>query len=255
MSRSNPRQSTGNPIKKYVTFSGGTGTCSYYDKEKAEKVELDSLDFIILDVRSSITGFDSDESASYSSNMVKDISKESIKVSQFKNKQSKVIFEGSYADFKEMKVKGAKFTSNVLALVDFGNGNEITDILLSGSALNNWIELQSKNPNNALYDFKITLSQGALSKRLEGETVPVTEKEEKDLDAKLKKNPRAPRPVWFYQAKFDLTPLTEEEIAEATESDKELQKYLGTTAPSEKPINEPESPFSEEQEGDDDMPF
>jgi len=256
MSRSNPRTGTGNPIRKYVSYGAGAGTSSYYDKEKAEKVELESIDFIVLDVLSSITGYDSGTSSAFSSNMVKDIQKESLKVIKTNSGNKSEIFNGLYADFKKKKVAGAKFTANVLSLVDFGNGNEVTNVQISGAALNDWIELVKANPNNAIYDFKITMEKGVLCKTVENKIVEVTKEEEDKLDAVLAKNPRAPRPVWFYSAKLTTTPLTEVELTAAMEADKQIQAYIGTSAPAEPSQPEPttvdDNPFGQE---DEELPF
>ena len=41
MSLSKPNtRTTNNPIKRYYTFNGATGTLSYYDKETEQKVEV-----------------------------------------------------------------------------------------------------------------------------------------------------------------------------------------------------------------------
>lgn len=265
MSRSNPRAGGGSPIKKYLTFSGGTGTVNYFDKnlgEKGEKVELEKVSFTVLDVRSSISGYEESTSSSFSSNLIVDSGKEELRVVKFKKGKSQDVVKGLYKDIKEkLKGTGAKFTTNIIALADVGDGEEIVNIQINGAALNNWIEFTTEHSNNQYYDYKITISKGVLSKREEGKSVPVTEKEEKELDAKLKKNPRSPRPVWFYTAQIDFEDLTPEEIEKALEEDKKVQDYFNslssnstTTGKTGNVTSAPE-PNSGDDDEDDDLPF
>lgn len=264
MSRTKKRGGGSSPIKRFVRYSGGTGSFSYYDKATEETVELDTLDVIVLDVRSSITGFYEEKKASISSNMVLDTKKEPFKVIAFANKKPIEIAEGLYATIKpEVAKVGGKFTSNIIGLVDFGDGWEVTNIQLSGVALNSWIEFTTEHDNNSYYDYLITFKKGLLSKRDNGKNVPVTQKEEEALDAKLKKNPRAPKPVWFYTVGFDIEDLTDEQIELAEEEDTKLQEYFegvssaptkegGKETSTEKVTDAPE-PSDDEEE--DDLPF
>lgn len=263
MSRSKPRGGSKSPIKKYLAYSGSTGTFSYWDKEAEERVELDSLDIIVLDVRSSISGYDSDNKASISSNLVVDTTKEVMNVVSWKNGKATELYDGLYKDIKDKaKAIGGKFTSNVICLADLGQGSEICNLQLSGVSLGSWIEFVDENPNDAIYDYVITLNRGALSKRDGKENVPVTEKEEKALDAKLKKNPRAPRPIWYYVLDFSTEDLNEDQADLATEEDTKLQDYFanaGTTSVSDDdvddtPTDAPTAPDVDDDD-DDDLPF
>lgn len=227
MSRTRKTGGNGSPIRKYVRYSGGTGLFSYYDKEKSENVELENLDVIILDVRSSITGFNEKNKSTITSNIILDTKKEKLKVVAFAGKKPSDVAEGLYADIKsQVAAVGGKFTANILCLADFGKGWEITNIQFSGVALNSWIDFTSEHDNGSYYDYKVTFKKGVLSKRDEGKNVAVTEKEQSDLMAKLKKNPMANKPVWFYTVGFDVEDLTEEEISLAEEQDKKLQEYF-----------------------------
>ena len=262
MSRTKKRSGGSSPIKRFVRYSGGTGSFSYYDKAAEETVELEKLDVIVLDVRSSITGFYEEKKASISSNMVLDTKKEPFKVIAFANKKPIEIADGLYATIKpELAKVGGKFTSNIIGLVDFGDGWEVTNIQLSGVALNSWIEFTTEHDNNSYYDYLVTFKKGLLSKRDNGKNVPVTQKEEEALDAKLKKNPRAPKPVWFYTVGFDIEDLTDEQIQLAEEEDAKLQEYFEgvSSAPvketsTEKVTDAPE-PSDDEDEDESDLPF
>ena len=93
----------------------------------------------------------------------------------------------------------------------------------------------------------------------------MTEKEEKDLDAKLKKNPRAPRPIWFYVLDFKTLPLTEDDIEMATEQDIKVQKYFegftdkkkveATDDSEEQEDYEQTAPEDDEEDDKDSLPF
>lgn len=264
MSRSKPRGGSKSPIKKYLSYSGSTGTFSYWDKEAEERIELDSIDIIVLDVRSSISGYDSDNKASISSNLVVDTTKEIMTVVSWKNGKSTDLYEGLYKDIKDKaKTIGGKFTSNVICLADLGDGYEVCNLQLSGVSLGSWIEFVDENPNDAIYDYVITLNRGVLSKRDGKENVPVTEKEEKALDAKLKKNPRAPRPIWYYVLDFNTTDLTEDQAEQATDEDTKLQDYFSNSGSSndsqddsddDTPTNAPTAPDVGDDDHDD-LPF
>lgn len=266
MSRTKRKGGNASPIKKYIQFSGSTGEFSYYDKENKERVEVDTVEIIVLDVRASITGFDSSTKAQITSNMVAETGTEILKVSSWKDGKSNDIAEGLYKDIKDkVKVAGGKFTTNVICLCDVtGEGREICNIQFQGSSLNGWINFIDTLERGGEYDNVITISKGALSK-LDGKVfAPVTAKEEKDLDDKLKKNARAPRPIWFYVLKFDVEPLTDEEAELAAEEDEILQEYFQgyATASTAKGSNNDEAeekvqtkPADDEEEEKDDLPF
>lgn len=263
MSRTNKRGGTSSPIKRYLQFSGSTGTFSFYNKETKEREELDEVKIVVLDVRSSITGYNSTSKAQITSNMVAETGKETLKVVSWKDGKSTDIAEGLYKDIKDkVKTAGGKFTANVICLVDVGFGQEVANLQFQGSSLNGWINFLSTLDRDGEYDNEITITKGALSKVDGQDFVPVTEKEEKALMAKLKKNPRAPQPIWFYVLAFETTPLTEEQVEQADEADETLQEYFGktvATAPAETSsddsASEPTAPEDEEEEDKDDLPF
>jgi len=265
MSRTQRKGGNTSPIKKYLQFSGSTGLFSYYDKEQKERVELEELEIIVLDVRASITGFDATSKAQITSNLIAETGTEILKVSSWKDGKSRDIAEGLYKDIKDkVKTAGGKFTTNVICLCDVtGDGLEVCNLQFQGSSLNGWINFVDTLDRGGEYDNVITISKGALSK-LDGKKFSaVTEKEEKDLDAKLKKNPRAPRPIWFYVLDFETAELTDEQVDIATEADEELQEYFqGSASPSKSNDTEEEQeekvqtkPADDEEEEKDDLPF
>lgn len=255
MSRTKRKGGTSSPIKKYVQFSGSTGTFSYYDKEAKERVEVDEVEIIVLDVRASVTGYNSTSKAQITSNLVAETGSEVLKVTSWKDGKSNDIAEGLYKDIKDkVKTAGGKFTTNVICLCDItGNGEEVCNIQFQGSSLNGWINFVDTLDRDGEYDNVITIRKGALSK-LDGKNfVPVTEKEEKALDAKLKKNPRAPRPIWFYVLEFDTAELSEEEAERAEEYDDILQAYFeGANKPAKKGAMD--DMIGDESDDEDDAP-
>lgn len=259
MSRTRRRSGAANPIKRYLSFSGSTGLFSYYDKDSKDNVELESLSLIVLDVRASVTGYNSGAKAQVSSNMVENIGNDVLTVQMWKDGKRSLIAEGVYKDIKAtIKEAGGKFTTNVIALADVGDGNgeQIVNLQLTGSALNGWIDFVKGLEAGGEYDNSITITKGALSKVDGDEIVPVTAKEEKALLAKLKKNPRAKQPIWFYVLSFETEELTDEESERATEQDETLQKYLGASKPAETTDSEDQdAPEDEDEDGKDDLPF
>lgn len=255
MSRTNRRSKVSSPIKKYISFSGSTGVFSYYDKAKGEKVEIDSISLILMDIRSSITGYNSASKSQISSNYVVNIEEEELKVVTWKGGKSADVAEGLYADIKsKLSSIGGKFTTNLICLADVGDGEEICNIQLTGSSLSSWFEALSSIDE---YDSFITLSKGPLSKVDGKEIVPVTEEEEKALLAKIKKNPRVKQPIWFYLIDVDTTELSDEDGKKADELDATLQKYFGASKPKDADTSDDDGYDDEDPEGDekDDLPF
>ena len=266
MSRNKRRGGTASPIKKYLEFSGSTGVFSYYNKETKSKVEVEELEIIVLDVRASITGYNSGNKSSIASNMVAETGKETMKVIAWKDGKATDIAEGLYKEIKaQVKEAGGKFTSNIICLVDVGDGQEICNLQVKGSSLNGWINFLDTLERDGEYDNVITISKGALSKVDGKNFVPVTKKEEDALDKAVAKNKRHPQPIWFFVLAFEVAELTEADTA--TEQDEVVQSYFsavgGVKAESDTESN-PESGDSEaaatppedtEESEKEDLPF
>lgn len=239
MSRTKKESNSSSPVKKYLSFSGGSGQITWYDKNAPEderKKSVDELSFILLDTKSSITGYNEASSKSISSNLLSPFSvgKEEFEIRLGGN----IIKKGIWKDIKkelESTVKGCKFTTNIFALADLGDGLEVVRLELNGSSLSPWINFSGKL-GNEIYDKVITITKGQLCTRKDGETVAVSDAELKKIVAAIEKNPLAPRPVMFYESAFSDEDLTEEQADEATKADEELQKYfdsVGVSAGSE----------------------
>ena len=182
MSRTQSSESSTSPVRKYISFKGSTGKLSFWDKDKEENVELDSLDFVVLDTKASISGFNENESCGINSNLLNQFSigKEEFVV---KTKTGGVFGEfarGIYRDIKDACFAiGGKFTTNIFALADVGNGTEIVRIDLSGASLGPWIELNDKlkKEGQKVYDLSITISKGILCGRKSGKNYEVSKAE------------------------------------------------------------------------------
>ena len=279
MSRTQKTGTSNSPVKKYLSFKGSKGQLAYYDKDSKEtdkNVYLDSLDIVLLDIKSSITGFNESSSSQISSNLLEpySVGKEPFIV--------KTKINGSYATFaegiwKEIKAEvdgiGGKFTSNIFAIADVGQGMEIVRIELSGAGLTPWINFQSELSNSdEAYDKVITISRGKLCTRRKGKTEALTEDEYKKILADIKKNPMATRPVLFYETAFSGADLTEDMADLAVKNDAVLQKYFGDSGVATGEKDEPEAEKSQakqdpaqfrapvaapntSEEDDDDLPF
>lgn len=159
MSRTTVSNRAANPMSHYVTFKGGEGVWSYWNGQ--ENVNLDSLNFILLDVRSSITGWSDEESANVYSDYFKN-TKEEITV----RVKGKELVAGSYADKKaEIKEVGGKFTTNLFTLA-FINGEYVPAVIsLTGASLMDWSQFVSAEGLKNIYKYLITASKGDQQKK------------------------------------------------------------------------------------------
>lgn len=146
MSRSKPTSSgTASPIKYRFEFSGKTGKFTYYDKETKKNVEVDDLKLIILDMRSSFTGFSDDENAGIYSNMVSNITKEEMVVKA----GSKTIATGLYADIKDkVEKKGGKYSRDLISLAYINKEWVMSSLSLTKSALATFMNFEKGKDDN-----------------------------------------------------------------------------------------------------------
>ena len=234
MSRSNRSSGSSSPVKKYLSFSGGTGLISYYDKEKEEKVELEEVSLILLDDLASVGGFNESESSGYSSNLLSpyDTGKKAFTVKSKVNGQYQTVEEGIWKEIKgSSNISGAKYARNLFALADVGDGLELVRLEVTGSGLSPWLSFVEDN-GTSVYDSVVTVTKGQLYTRKAGKNTVFTDEQLAALDAKIAKNPRTQRPVLFYESSFDFgEKLSKEQEGAADEADAKLQEYLGGTDP------------------------
>lgn len=146
------------PIKFYVTFNQD-GEFVYYDVDKKERVSLGStLDFVVMDTRSSIGGFNKAANARIYSNNVKSVVTEEVTVKCGKETLQK----GLWADIKDKaKAQGAKFCTKVFALAKINGELQPVELDLTGSALGDWMSfVEELGGKWATYSSTIRASKG-----------------------------------------------------------------------------------------------
>jgi hypothetical protein len=274
MSRSRKTGGSSNPVKVYLSFKGGKGVVEYYNKDHKDadekgKVHLSSLDFAVLDTKASISGFNEGSNSGVTSNYLdtRDLNEQDFIVkTKEKGGSYGEVLRGKYQEIKSAaRDFGGKFTTNIFALADVGNGFEIVKLELNGSGLTPWIKFGEDKKDHEIEDKLITISRGQLMKRSAGKNVLFSDKDYSALVAKLKKDPMADKPVLFYEPKFEAVDLSTELAEQAMVADEALQDYLdgimGANSPA-KSVDEPDGQDSgyvdTESSGvsdDDDLPF
>lgn len=193
MSLSKPTNTNTNPAVKFFQWSGDEGRIKYYDKQKGENVFLDlPFKFIKLDTLSTVTGYSDADNSGFWSNEVRSIKSEEFIV-KTKNGIRK---EGLWSDIGEgLKAQGAKFASSVyIAYINEDDKLELCNIKFYGSSITQWIEFLkiSRDPG-------VVLTDATQAKK--GKTV-------------------------YYTPVFEPLNITDEQLEEAIELDKDLQIYL-----------------------------
>lgn len=171
-SKTNSADRVPSPVRYYVSFSGERGTFSYWDSANKERVDLGSnIEFVIMDTRSAIAGWSDEANARIYSNRVKSTVKEELTV----RCGTSILAKGMYADIKEkIKDKGAKFCTEVFALMLINEEYQPVQIDLTGAALGCWMKFVDELGGPwALYAFKIVTSLGEKKKKGRVEYVEV----------------------------------------------------------------------------------
>jgi hypothetical protein len=122
-----------NPSTRWFKWAGSTGTVSYYDKEIKEDVEVGlPFTFLLLDVFSTITGFNESAGEKIWSNEVKDLSKDTLTVKSGKE----VIARGLYKDIKDTAIsKGGGYAQSCyIAFKDEKGSLVIGNFMMKGSS-------------------------------------------------------------------------------------------------------------------------
>ena len=149
------------PLKYYFEFGGAEGIWAYWDGEK--NVRVDSLEFVVMDTRSSIGGWSDVNSGRINSNMVK-----STKASPFTVRCGKTVMaEGFYADIKaDIVAAGGKFVTNILAMAKIDDNWVPVDIQLSGACLRDWTAFVEKCGNIfEVYKGSVSAARGEQQKK------------------------------------------------------------------------------------------
>jgi|688.fasta_scaffold258237_3 hypothetical protein len=156
MSRTDSTSRIKSPVKHYITFGGGDGIWSYWDKESESDVEFDTLELVLVEIRSSITGWSDEHNGRITSNLVSN-TKETLTL-RCKNKE---ILKGSYADCKPaINEAGGKFTTNLFGLFKLNGELVAAQVQLTGSSLAAWMNFVDEHKLHKIYAHKIVASKG-----------------------------------------------------------------------------------------------
>jgi hypothetical protein len=149
------------PLKYYIEFGGAEGVWAYWDGEK--NVRVDALDFVVMDVRSSIGGWSDANNCRINSNIVKSTGKNPLTVRAGKV----VLAEGLYADIKnDVVAAGGKFVTNIFAMAKIDGDWTPVDIQLSGACLRDWTAFVEASGNIfKVYEGVISASRGEQQKK------------------------------------------------------------------------------------------
>lgn len=208
-------------FNKKIEYKARDGRFECYNTETKEKTNITFDKLIILDNRISVTGFLKNTSTPIISNFVKKTNETVLEVRSLTKSNDKtvsnILIKGFYSNIKEeIKKLAGIYTNNFLALLDLGNGLEIVNFQMTGNAM--YILNEFFKNNSDTHTYYLQFSKGSLVKKDgNNKIIPVTKQEEKDLDEKLKINPRMTQPIWFYQLnvkKLDKLSDKEQEIAD-----------------------------------------
>ncbi len=194
MSRSKPNENTPNVASKFLSWQGSEGNFKYFDKSKGENVIVPlPFSFIVLDVLSTVKGWNDAEQLAYWSNEVRNTKEDLITV----RSKNGVVMTGLYEQIKEkLSSKGAKYTQSVYVAIKEGKTLVIGNLQLSGSSLTSFIEFAKGKKLNEI---------GVIVK-----------------SAKPMKKGAAK----YFEPVYEVMPVSEVTNKIATNLDVELQEYL-----------------------------
>lgn len=151
MSRSNKSEERiVNPAKRFYEWDGKIGQFRYYDKSEGMKknVYVDKLAGVVIEIMSTIKGFDSEAEQGIFSNEVKNLNREKFNVRAFrKNRPPKQLAYGYWADIKGDLHKMPGIEINFTSSVYFVSRDEVTknyeiyNMQLQRSALSAWTNI------------------------------------------------------------------------------------------------------------------
>jgi len=194
MSLSN-QTSTVSPAKHFLRVK--SGSVNYYDKEQQDNIDVPvPLSFVVLDQLATVKGWSDNDQSGYWSNEVKSVGTDPITVRTSKGVKA----TGIWKDIKnEPAVSGAKFNASVYIAAPGRDGLEIQNIAFSGASLNAWIEFVNANKGVTRGKNKVVIAGFDDAKK---------------------------GAVKYQVPRFEVADITDEELAEATKLDEELQDYL-----------------------------
>jgi len=183
------------PAKHFLRVK--SGSVNYYDKDTQDNVDVPvPLTFIVLDQLATVKGWSDADQSGYWSNEVKSSGKDVLNIRTSKGLKA----SGVWKDVKNSPfVAGAKFNASVYIATQGREGWEISNISFSGASLNAWIEFVNANKGVTRGKNKVVLTGFSDEKK---------------------------GAVKYQVPVFEVADISDEELAQAMELDKELQTYL-----------------------------
>lgn len=198
MSLSKPiEKSTNNPVVRYYTFSGSTGTLSYYDKETEQKIEVtDPFVFIPTDEKNMIEGYDSKKEMGFRSNEVNSTLKEELIV---RWNSGQILTQGFYSDIKDkVKAQGGKYTKSIYGITKIDGEWQMINLRFKGAAFSAWLNFDNQKTGGVL-----------------GLTIAITKGEQKKTGS-----------ILYFEPKFVAKVTPSDLHSLACDKDAELQEYF-----------------------------
>jgi hypothetical protein len=166
MSRSNPTLT--NPAQHFMSWAGSTGTLSWYDKDKAENVNVPlPFEFLVLDQLATIKGYNKATKVGYWSNEVRSIRKEQFTI----HTKQGVVYTGFYKDDQGnvLVPRACEYTQSVYIAYKDGENWTMGNINMKGSSRSAWFDF-TRTCN--VEDGKITITKGAVQTAQTGDFYP-----------------------------------------------------------------------------------
>jgi hypothetical protein len=206
-----------NPCTKWFKWAGSTGQVMHYDKITKQNVEVElPFTFLLLDVLSTIKGYDESAKASIWSNEVRDIKNSILTIKS----GSDVIASGTYSVVKDKSVSagGSYAASCYIAYYDENKKLTIGNMIMTGSSLGGGVHKPSDKTKKdieigAWIDFTKNFKADIYKKAI------VVTKEERVCTQGATK---------FFCPKFSVKDVSAETDKAAVELNNELQAYLET---------------------------
>lgn len=129
-----------NPAKFFIKVK--SGALSYYNKEEGQNITVPTpFEFIVLDQLATIKGWSDADESGFWSNEVKSVGRDTLNVRTSSGLKGSGIWKDIKAD---PALAGAKYHSSIYVAAKGRDGLEISNLALTGAALNAWIEFTKK---------------------------------------------------------------------------------------------------------------
>jgi hypothetical protein len=146
------------PVKYWLSWKGDTGQFQYWDSENQKNVIVEQAKMLVLDKRSTVTGWSEAFGGRIFANVVKNL-KEDLVV-RTKNHS---IAKGPWTEIKEVVNKaGGNFCVNIYALAKLDESTEWEPVCLQveKSCLSAWSDFLEENKIYEVYKGVVTVARG-----------------------------------------------------------------------------------------------